>query len=190
MSARPYRPGAYRRRRRGNAERLAGAAAGLALAVAAAGHAASGHHGSPVPDSGEAAAPPAAVHAALVAGGSETAFIAGVLADLGAPDTRADRQSMADWGAREGCWGCVGENNQWDTTLVMPGSWNYNTFNGDLHVQSYPTASEGAQATALTLEDGYPLIVAALKTGTGLCANPSLDAEFDEWSGDGYPGVC
>lgn len=195
MTAYRYRPGRYRYpyrlRRGGNAEKLIGLGAGLALAAAAATHTATHHHagGAAAPDAAHRAAP-AAVHAAPVASGSENAFIAAVLADLGAPDTDADQRSMAGWGAREGCWGCVGTNNQWDSTLPQPGSWNWNTFDGDLHVQGYPTASEGARATALTLQGGYPLIVAALKSGGGLCGNPNLDAEFLTWSGDGYSGVC
>jgi hypothetical protein len=193
VTARRYRPGLYlrHRRRNGHAEKVVGVAVGLALAVVAVGHAATaGHHAGRAADSDAAAkAAPATIRSAAVTGGSKTAFIAAILADLAAPDTSADRRSMADWGAHEGCWGCVGINNQWDTTLAMPGSWNFNTFDGDLHVQDYPTASEGAQATALTLEGGYPLITAALRSGAGICGY-GFAPEFARWSGDGYQEVC
>jgi hypothetical protein len=63
------------------------------------------------------------------------------------------------------------------------------TFDGDLHVQGYPTASEGAQATALTLEGGYPLIVAALRSGAGICGG-GFASELGRWSGGGYQEVC
>lgn len=196
MTAYRYRPPAryrypYRlRRRNGNTEKIIGLAVGLALAAAST-HAATAHHpASRATDTDAAAkAAPAVIHAAPVASGSETAFIAAVLADLDAPDTSSDQRSMADWAAREGCWGCVGANNGWDTTLAMPGSWNFNTFDGDLHVQSYPTASEGAQATALTLEGGYPAIVSALRTGAGICGG-SFASELGRWSGGGYEEVC
>jgi hypothetical protein len=190
VTARPYRPGRYRRQRNGNAEKIAGLAVGLALAVAAGTHAAADHHvaRASTTDAAAEAAPPA-IHPAPVTSESKMAFIAAVLADLDAPDTSADQRSMAAWGAREGCWGCVGVNNQWDTTLAMPGSWDFNTFDGDLHVQGYPTASEGAQATALTLEGGYPLITAALRSGAGICGH-GFASEFARWSGDGYQEVC
>jgi hypothetical protein len=71
----------------------------------------------------------------------------------------------------------------------MPGSWPFNTFDGDLHVQNYPTASEGAQATALTLKGGYPMIVAALRTGAGICGG-GYASELGRWSGGGYEEVC
>lgn len=196
MTAYRYRP-SYRyrpyrfRRRNGNAEKLTGLTVGLALAIAAGTHAAAGHHAahSTATDAARKAAP-ASIHAAPVTSGSETAFWDATLSDLSAPASSANAASLADWAAREGCWGCVGHYNPLDTTLPEPGSWAFNTFGGGLHVQSYPTASEGAQATAVTLEDGYPLIVAALRAGTGLCGNPNLDAEFLTWSGDGYSGVC
>jgi len=191
MAAYRYRPGRYRypyrlRRRGGSGERIAGAALGLFLAASIGTHAAVSHHHAAAR---AATAKTVSTSAAPVTSGSETAFIAAVLADLGAPDTGADQRSMAAWGAREGCWGCVGINNQWDSTLAMPGSWWFNTFDGDLHVQDYPTAAEGAQATALTLEGGYPLIVAALRSGAGICG-VGFASELGSWSGDGYSEVC
>ena len=189
MTAHRYRPGRYRHpyrlsRRNGNAGPIAVVAVAVIAAASAGTHAAANH-----PAQEHAAATSVTAAAAPVASGSETAFIAAVLADLGAPDTSADQRSMADWAAREGCWGCVGQNNGWDTTLAMPGSWPFNTFDGDLHVQDYPTASEGAQATAITIKGGYPLIVSALRSGAGICGG-NFASELGRWSGDGYTEVC
>lgn len=127
-------------------------------------------------------------HLAAVTGSGENAFWTAVLGDLTAPVTAADENSLTAWASHEGPWGSVGQFNPLDTILPMPGSWAFNTFAGDLHVQDYPDASEGAQATALTL-GGYPQIVAALRSGSGLCGD-SLAYEFSRWSGGGYQEIC
>jgi hypothetical protein len=122
--------------------------------------------------------------AAPVTSGSTTAFIRAVLADLGAPATTADITSLADWFPHEGT---AAANNPMATTMDAPGA---TTFNYD-GVKNYPTAAEGAEATARTLDDGrYPGIAAALKSGRGLCGDTSLAGEFLTWSGNGYSGVC
>jgi hypothetical protein len=136
---------------------------------------------------GHHAAPPAA---APVVSGSESAFIDAVLTDLGVPagKRQADATSLAAWFPHEfpsfppaAAW------NPMASTLQMPGSTIYN----GVGVQNYTDPSEGAQATALTLADGwYPHILAALKSGNGLCGNPSLTGDFLVWSGNGYSGVC
>jgi len=123
------------------------------------------------------------------AGGSETAFFSAVLADMGDRPTGKDLDSLAAWAAHEGRWGTVGQWNPLDTTLAMTGSWNYNTFGDGLHVQSYPSAAEGAQATAVTISGGYPSITAALRSGTGVCGG-GFAAEFGAWSGYAYQEVC
>ena len=121
---------------------------------------------------------------------SETAFFAAVLAALGAPATQADMRSLEAWYPHEyPSWPPAAQDDPLDSTLRMPGSWPYNTFDGDLHVQSYPTAAEGAQATAATLENGYPLITAALRSGGGACGN-GFASEFSTWSGNAYEEVC
>lgn len=167
------------RRRSGSTGTVAVVAAFAALASGA-GVKAAAH--------GHAGAATSTVKAAPVPGGTEAAFIAAVLSDLGAPDTTSNQRSMAAWGAREGCWGCVGANNQWDSTLYEPGATAFNTFDGNLHVWNYPTAAEGAQATAATL-GGYPAITAALRSGSGVCGT-GFAAEFSRWSGGGYQEVC
>ena len=170
------------RKQGGNTGLFVAVAAGLAFAGAGAHHAAASHgktHAKPAP---------AAVTAA-VAGTGETAYWDATLADLGAPATPANTAALTAWANREGPWGTVGQWNPLDTILTEPGSWNFNTFDGDLHVQSYPDATEGAEATAATLANGYPLIVSALRV-SDVCGNAGLAGEFSRWSGGGYEGVC
>ena len=127
----------------------------------------------------------AAVH---VAGGSETAFITAVLADLGAPGSQANITSLVSWFPHEfSSWPPGAAWNPMASTMQMPGSATYNSAG----VQDYASAAEGAQATALTLADGYyPLIVARLRSGRGLCGDTAIAAELLTWSGNGYSGVC
>ena len=175
---RRYRRGRYLRRR-GNSPAVPVV---IIVAVLAAGASAktvtAGHRHSPAPASPRRTS----------AGPGEAGFINAVLADLGAPATTANVSSLAAWGSREGCWGCVGANNQFDSTLYEPGATAFNTFGGGLHVWNYPSAAVGAQATAATI-GGYPMITASLRSGAGLCGT-SLTGEFLTWSGGGYGKVC
>lgn len=192
MSARPYRaPRRFRprtrygRRQGSPAGAFAGIAIGIVLAsgvTAKAVKAVTAHH------AGHAAKAPASPARAAVPAAGEAGFFTAVLADLGAPAAAANLSSLAAWAAHEGCWGCVGAWNPLDTTLPEPGSWAFNTFGGGLHVQSYPSAAEGARATAATI-GGYPLIGSALRSGTGVCGG-GFAGEFLSWSGDGYSEVC
>lgn len=138
-----------------------------------------GHH-SIVPSGG--------ISTVSVASGSESAFIGAVLADLGAPATQANVASLASWFPHEfTTWPPPAQDNPMATKMREPGSWDYLS-NG---VQSFPDATVGAQATAATLDDGYyPGIVAALRSGRGLCGDTSLAGEFLTWSGGGYSAVC
>jgi cell wall-associated NlpC family hydrolase len=127
---------------------------------------------------------------AVPAAGGEAAFTTAVLSGLGAPGTRANVTSLAAWIRREWpSWPPGAANNALDTTLAMPGSQNFNTFDGDLHVQSYPSAAEGEQATAETLLGGYSGIVAAFRSGAGICGG-EYAAELSAWSGNTYQEVC
>lgn len=183
MSA--YR-GAYRFRSpygRRNAGPAAAAAIAAALAAGTAGHAAVSAHAKP---HARPATPAVAVTSA-----SETAFTAAVLADLGAPDTTANARSLEGWFPHEyPSWPPWADNNPMSSTLAMPGSWAYNHLPGGGSVQNYPNASEGAQATAATLDDGYyPVITAALRSGAGICGG-GFAGELLTWSGNGYSEVC
>jgi hypothetical protein len=174
-------PRKYRLRRGGKLSNRDAAVIAVAIAIAAAsaGHkqvAAAVHHAA------------ASAGAVPVTSGSETAFITATLADIGAPATQANITSLADWFPHEfPSWPPAAANNPMATTMPEPGD---SIFNYD-GVRNYPTASEGAQATAAALEDGYyPGIVAALRSGAGLCGRTDLAGEFLTWSGNGYSGVC
>lgn len=117
---------------------------------------------------------------------SETSMIDSILKGVGAPTTQANIDSLSAWIQHETPWPPVASNNPMNTTLKAAGSTQYNS----VGVQNYPTPEEGAQANAQTLLGGYPNIVAALRSGKGLCGNPNLSAEFLKWSGGGYSSVC
>jgi hypothetical protein len=184
MAAYPYRlPRRYRYRVRRKNDATVPIAAGVLLAIAVVAthphgvtgtlHRASAGVRQPAPGAGVPVTP-----------GSQTAFIAAVLADLGAPDTQADRYSLAAWFPHEGT---AARFNPMASTMPEPGATIFNS----IGVRNYVSARQGAQATAATLADGaYPLILAALRSGRGLCGDPSLAHEFLVWSGDGYSGVC
>lgn len=125
-------------------------------------------------------------HVAAVTSGSETAFWRAMLADMGAPATAANLASLEAWLPHEQPWPSLATWNPLDSTQPMPGSTVYNS----VGVQNYPTASEGAEADARTLENGYyPSILAALRNGSGVCGS-SFAGEFATWSGGGYQEVC
>jgi hypothetical protein len=121
------------------------------------------------------------------ASASEADFIKAVLADMGAPASTANINSLSSWFKREFAqWPPNASYNPMATTQKMPGSTQYNS----VGVQNYPNATTGAQATAQTLMNPhYPKIAAALKAGTGLCGG-SFTSEFSTWSGGGYTSVC
>ena len=121
---------------------------------------------------------------AAPSGPGETAWITAFLLSLGAPPTKANLDSMASWIQHETPWPPDTPNNPMNTTLPEPGSHSVNSVN----VQAYPTAAEGILANRDTLLSGYPQIVAALRSGRGLCG--VAPQEFSKWSGGGYSGVC
>ncbi len=185
MAAYRYRP-LPRYRYRGKStgrDRAIGLTAAAVIAIAATSK-------IPAVSRSQHSAPPSAA-AVPVTSGSEKAFIRATLADLAAPATTADITSLAAWYLHEyPSWPPGAANNPWNSTLTAPGSTNFNTFGDGLHVQDYPTATEGAQETAQNIVGGYPLITRALRSGSGLCGDPSLAAEFLTWSGNSYSGVC
>jgi hypothetical protein len=182
MAAYSYRRYRYRSRgKSGNAGPV------IAIAVFAALVASGGAKHPTAPKVHRSEAGVSVARAAPVTSGSEDAFIRATLADLGAPATQANVTSLASWFPHEfPAWPPMAANNPMATTMPAAGSTTYN----GVGVQNYPDASEGAQATAQTLDDGYyPGIAAALRSGRGLCGG-SLASEFLTWSGNGYSGVC
>ena len=105
-----------------------------------------------------------------------------VLAKLGAPNNVATAKFLSDWHGYEQS-ACA--NNPLNTTLVRSGSTACNMAG----VQSYPTPTEGAAATAATLENGYyPAIVAALRSGDPYTyGDPSaVAAQITKWGTPNY----
>jgi hypothetical protein len=119
------------------------------------------------------------------ASGSETSFYTAVLQDLGAPVTNANLMSMYAWGRHEEP-GFPPQNvggNAWNPLNIK------NVLTGGF--AQYSSASDGASKTAgFMLANNYGNIVAALRSGKGLCGNPSIAAELSAWSGGGYSSVC
>lgn len=190
MGARPYRYRPPRRFRRGSGKRGGSREMIAGIAIAAVAIAGAGAKTVTVVRHHAAAPRTTATQAAPVTSGSETAFWRALLADLGAPATQANLASLDAWLPHEEPWPSLAQWNPLDSILREPGSWDFNSFGDGLHVQSYPDASEGAEADAATLANGnYPLIAAALRAGTGLCGY-GFAAEFSTWSDGGYEEVC
>lgn len=129
----------------------------------------------------------------VLSGGSSgrfgSAFAKSVLATIGAPATAANIASMEAWARREGGGGSF---NPLNTTYGSPqsgiGGIPGTTFNS-VGVMNYPSQSWGVLATAKTLlGGGYSDIVAALRSGRGLCG--TAPSGLSRWSGGGYSSVC
>lgn len=111
-----------------------------------------------------------------------TAFAKSVLASIHAPQTAANIKSIQAWAQREGGGG---SNNPLNTTLSMPGATDFNS----VGVKNYASMAVGVLATAKTLLGGnYSDIVAALRSGNGLCGRSF--SGLSTWSGGGYSSVC
>lgn len=136
-------------------------------------------------------AAPARTARTAQAGRGEGSFTRAVLTDLGAPRSAANIASLETWYRHEWpSWPPSAANNPLDSTLWRPGATAFNTLPGGGHVWNYPTATEGALATAATLENGrYPQILAALRAGRGLCGS-SVAVEVSTWSAGGYSVLC
>jgi hypothetical protein len=126
------------------------------------------------------------------ANASEKAFWTAVLAGIGAPPTSQNINSLTAWRTKESPWnaqppdGALYTHNPLNTT--MPGFGATGNVNS-VGVKIYPTPADGVAATVATLH-GYPSILMALRSGRGLCGNPSLAGDFSKWSGGGYSSVC
>jgi hypothetical protein len=117
-------------------------------------------------------------------GSNAIAWAEQILADLGAPQTSANINSLVDWFALEGGGG---QNNPLNTTVVAAGATGPINSVG---VQGYATPDEGAAAIAQTLEQSnFSGILALLKGGGGLIGNTSIAGELSSWSGGGYSKI-
>jgi hypothetical protein len=126
-----------------------------------------------------------AVNGTAPANASQTAWFTALLKSIGAPSTSANIQSLSDWYSHENSsWPPAASNNPFNSTLSAPGATTFNS----VGVRNYATPTQGISATASTL-NGYPGVIAALKSGSGLCGQ-GLASEFLKWSGGGYSSVC
>lgn len=121
---------------------------------------------------------------------SETAWITAFLTSIGAPSTQANINSISSWIAHESVYPGNGQNtgglyNPLNTTLAESGASNYNS----VGVKNYVSEAQGLEATVATILGGdYSDIVAALRSGNGLCGQSF--AGLSTWSGGGYSQVC
>lgn len=119
------------------------------------------------------------------AGPGERAWIVAFLVTMAAPPTAANISSMTSWIRHEQTgWPPGAKFNPMNTTLREPGSTDFNS----VHVQNYTSVTQGIKANADTITGGYPGILAALRSGKGLCG--AAPDEFSKWSGGGYSSVC
>lgn len=96
---------------------------------------------------------------------SQEAFARALLTSVGVTPTRAAVEKMLAWMRQEGGhWQNTAKYNPLNTTLTMPGS-TVMAGGSAAGVQSYNSWQQGLEATVKTL-DGYPQIIAALKTGS------------------------
>lgn len=108
-----------------------------------------------------------------------------LLQALGAPQTKANVDSIVSWEAAEGGnWRNTATYDPLNTTQVEPGSTPVNP----IGVQAYTSWSEGLNATVTTLHNGdYNDILGALRSGKGL-----LGRRFEglsDWSGGNYDSI-
>jgi hypothetical protein len=123
------------------------------------------------------------------AGTSQTDWIKTLLTALGAPQTNANINSMVSWINHESPWnssapdGALYTNNPLNTKEPASGATTLS--NG---IKKYVNAASGIAATVATIQQ-YPMILAALRSGKGLCGS-GLGPSFAKWSSNGYTSVC
>jgi hypothetical protein len=125
-------------------------------------------------------------------GASELAWSEAILTALGDPLTDANVVSLGYWMQNEAGSppsGIVGANNPINVSQPGFGGWPIKYEGNGWSLYSYPTPRDGIAATVKYLTPtGYPLILAALKSGHGL-SSPSLAGELSEYSGGGYSQI-
>lgn len=122
---------------------------------------------------------------------SQAAWAAAQLAAILAPPTKANIDSLAAWSSHEAPWnasppdGAEYTHNPLNTTLADGSVGTVNS----VGVRIYPDWPTGIAAIAKTILGGYPAILAALRSGRGLCVG-GVSADFLKWSGGGYASIC
>jgi hypothetical protein len=120
-------------------------------------------------------------------GPNATAWAEKILADLGAPQTPANINTLIDWMDMEGGGGA---NNPLNTTIPSPGVTKIINSAG---VESFDTPADGIAATVKTIKQPiFSGIYAALKSGKGFIGStdPSIRSELLSWSGNGYSTIA
>jgi hypothetical protein len=122
-------------------------------------------------------------------GANQLAWSEAILTALGDPLTDADIVSLGYWMQNEAGSppaGIVGANNPINVSQPGFGGWPIKYEGNGWSLYSYPAPRDGIAATVKYLTPaGYPLILAALKSGQGLSSS-SLAGELSEYSGGGY----
>jgi hypothetical protein len=147
---------------------------------------------SPSPAAPSRPGPAATAENQTPRGASELAWSEAILTALGDPLTDANIVSLGYWMQNEAGSppsGIVGANNPINVSQPGYGGWPIKYEGNGWSLYSYPTPQEGIAATVKYLTPtGYPLILAALKSGRGLSSS-SLAGELSEYSGGGYHQV-
>ena len=125
-------------------------------------------------------------------GANQLAWSEAILRALGDPLTQANIVSIGYWMQNEAGTpphGIVGANNPINVSQPGYGGWPIKSEGNGYNLYSYPTPQAGIQALVAYINpNGYPLILAALKSGAGL-SSPSLGGELSEYSGGGYSTI-
>jgi hypothetical protein len=125
-------------------------------------------------------------------GANELAWSEAILTGLGDPLTDANIVSLGYWMQNEAGSppsGIVGANNPINVSQPGFGGWPIKYEGNGWSLYSYPAPADGVAATVKYLTPtGYPLILAALKSGQGLSSS-SLAGELSVYSGGGYSQI-
>jgi len=125
-------------------------------------------------------------------GSNELAWSEAILNGLGDPITNANVISLGYWMQNEAGsppYGIVGANNPINVSQPGYGGTPIKSEGGGYSLYSYPSVTDGVDATVAYLNNGaYSLILAALKAGEGLTSS-SLADEIGTYSGHGYTTI-
>ena len=125
-------------------------------------------------------------------GSNELAWSEAILKGLGDPITNANVISLGYWMQNEAGsppYGIVGANNPINVSQPGYGGTPIKSEGGGYSLYSYPSVTDGVDATVAYLNNGaYSLILAALKAGEGLTSS-SLADEIGTYSGHGYTTI-
>jgi hypothetical protein len=147
---------------------------------------------TPAPTAPPAPAPEATAENQTPRGANELAWSKAILTALGDPLTDANIVSLGYWMQNEAGSppsGIVGANNPINVSQPGFSGWPIRYEGHGWSLYSYPSPQDGVAATVKYLTPtGYPLILAALKSGQGL-SSQSLAGELSEYSGGGYSQI-